>query len=188
MSSSARRETLGDFEERLEVHNGVVTPKETARYEHSDAQSGIAFALRGPYQRRPGAGGPGGWWIATEAEVAYRGWTFLHDLAGWRRERIPVKPSGAPVRDVPDWACEILSRNRRHDTVTKFDVLGAAGVRHSWLIDLEARELVVHRHEETGWIRVGAFIAAEPGMRARIEPFDEVELEVPLLFGDDPAD
>jgi Uma2 family endonuclease len=121
-------------------------------------------------------------------EVAYPGWTFLHDLAGWRCARIPTKPSGRPARERPDWVCEILSSNRRHDTVTKFDVLGEAAVGHSWLIDVDARELVVHRLEPAGWVRAGAYLATEPGLRARIEPFDAVELELGVLFGDDPTD
>jgi hypothetical protein len=80
-----------------------------------------------------------------------------------------------------------LSTNRTHDTVTKFEVLGAAGVSHYWLMDVDARELVVHRLERGSWVRVAAFVAAERGQRAQIEPFDSVELEVGVLFGDDPS-
>jgi Uma2 family endonuclease len=177
----------GDFDERVEVHGGQAIPKEAARYEHSDAQGGIAAALRGPFQRRPGSGGPGGWWIATEPEVAYQGWTFLHDLAGWRRDRVPNKPSGRPVREPPDWVCEILSTNRKHDTVTKFEVLKSAKVRHYWLVDVDARELVIHRLEDASWVRVNAYVANEPGQRVRLEPFDAEEIELGILFGDDPA-
>jgi Uma2 family endonuclease len=187
VSNPARRTLEGDEDERVEVHAGQAVPKEAAKYEHSDAQGGVAVAIRGPFHRRSGSGGPGGWWIATEAEVAYAGWTFLHDLAGCKRDRLKEKPSGRPVRVVPDWVCEILSSNRKHDTVTKFDVLGRAGVLHYWLIDVDARELVVHRLERTGWLRVGAFVAGEPGQRARIEPFDAEEIEVNVLFGDDPS-
>jgi Uma2 family endonuclease len=191
VSQPARTKPEGDFDERVEVHAGQLVPKEAARYEHSDAQGGIAAAVRGPFQRSGGPGGPGGWWIATEVEVAYPGWTFLHDLAGWKRDRVPKKPSGRPVRVAPDWVCEILSTNRKHDTVTKFDVLGAAGVRHYWLLDVDARELVVHKLDATKWIRVGAYVANEanePAQRARIEPFDAIELEVAVLFGDDPSE
>jgi Uma2 family endonuclease len=183
----ARAQSDGDQDERLELHAGQTVPKEAARYEHSDAQGGIAVAVRGPFQRRSGEGGPGGWWIATEVEVAYPSWTFLHDLAGWKRDRLPVKPTGRPVRDTPDWVCEILSTNRKHDTVTKFELLAQAGVRHYWLIDVDARELVVHRLEPAGWMRSAAFVATEPGQRARIEPFEAEEIEVAVLFGDDPS-
>jgi hypothetical protein len=182
-------EPESDVDERLEVHAGQHVPKEAARYEHSDAQLGVGSALRGPFQRPSGRGGsPGGWWIATEAEVTYPGWTFLHDLAGWKRDRVADKPTGRPVRVVPDWVCEILSTNRKHDTVTKFDVLGAAGVRHYWLLDVDARELVVHRLDGGKWTRVAAYVANEPGQRARIEPFDALELEIAVLFGDDPSE
>jgi Uma2 family endonuclease len=177
-----------DQDERLEVHAGQAVPKEVARYEHSDAQRGVTVAVGARFNRRPGVGGPGGWWIATEVEVAYPGWTFLHDLAGCRRERVSQKPSGRPVHHVPDWVCEILSSNRKHDTVTKFDVLGGAGVRHYWLIDVDARELVVHRLEQRGWVRAAAFVAAEPGARARVEPFEAEEIELGVLFGDDPSE
>lgn len=188
MGDAPRAKEDGDLDERLEVHGATSVPKESARYEHSDAQGGIAAALRLPFQRRSGVGGPGGWWIATEVEVAYPAWTFLHDLGGWRRERLPSKPTGRPVREAPDWVCEILSSNRRHDVVTKFDVLRRAGVRHYWLIDVDVRELVVHRLEGAGWVRVGAYFASEPGERARIEPFDAALLEVAVLFGDDPSE
>jgi Uma2 family endonuclease len=188
MADPAARRFDGDQDERLEHHAGQVVPKEAARYEHSDAQRGVTVAIGSPFNRRPGAGGPGGWWIATEVEVAYSGWTFLHDLAGWRRERVPQKPSGRPVRQVPDWVCEILSTNRKHDIVTKFEVLGTAGVGHYWLIDVDTRELVVHRLQQGSWLRALAFVAAEPGLRARIEPFDAEELELGVLFGDDPGD
>jgi Uma2 family endonuclease len=188
MGDAARREPIPDQDDdRVELHAGRLVPKEAARYEHSDAQRGIAAWLSVPFQR-PSGRGPGGWWLATEAEVAYPGWTFLHDLAGWRRDRVPAKPSGRPVNEAPDWVCEILSTNRRHDTVTKFEILGRAGVAHYWLVDVEARELVVHRLEQGRWVRVGAFVATEPGLRARIEPFDAIELEVAVLFGDDPTE
>lgn len=146
------------------------------------------MAVGAPFNRRVGGpGGPGGWWIATEAEVAYPGWTFLHDLAGWRRDRHAGKPSGRPAHERPDWVCEILSSNRKHDTVTKFEVLGRAGVSHYWLVDVDARELVVHRFETSGWVRVAAFVATDPGLCARIEPFESQEIEVATLFGDDPS-
>ena len=118
MGDAARAPDPGDEDERLELHGGQVTPKEAARYEHSDAQRGVAVAVGARFNRQPGGGGPGGWWIATEVEVEYPGWTFLHDLAGWRRDGLEAKPTGRPVRQVPDWVCEILSTNRKHDTVS----------------------------------------------------------------------
>ena len=36
-------------------------------------------------------------------------------------------------------------------------------------------------------VRAAAFVAPEAGERARIEPFEAEELEVAVLFGDDPS-
>ena len=33
---------------------------------------------------------------------------FRPDLAGWRRERAALRPTGRPIRIRPDWICEIL--------------------------------------------------------------------------------
>jgi Uma2 family endonuclease len=184
---SATRAPEIDPDSRLEVHAGRVVAKERPSFEHGHAQAGLVAALRGPFHR-PAKGTVGGWWLTVEAEIAYPGWTFLHDVAGWKRESLGSKPSGQPVYGPPDWVAEILGVNRRHDVVTKFDVLGQAGVRHYWLVDVDAREIVVHRREEQGWFRVGAFLASQPGERARIEPFDAVELEIGVLLGDDPAE
>jgi len=109
-------------------------------------------------------------------------------LFAWavQRARDPRATSTSGSRCTPDRP--YLSTNRKHDTVTKFDVLGRAGVRHYWLIDVDARELVVHRLEPAGWMRASAYVANEPGLRARIEPFEAEEIEVAVLFGDDPSD
>ncbi len=37
------------------------------------------------------------------------------DVAGWRRERSPERPSGMPVKLRPDWICEVLSPSNASD-------------------------------------------------------------------------
>jgi hypothetical protein len=34
---------------------------------------------------------------------------FVPDIAGWRRERMPVQPRVARVELTPDWVCEVPS-------------------------------------------------------------------------------
>jgi Uma2 family endonuclease len=49
------------------------------------------------------------WWILTEVSVAYDAHECpSHDLAGWRRVRLPRPPDGVIEID-PDWVCEIVS-------------------------------------------------------------------------------
>jgi hypothetical protein len=57
---------------RREVLRGVVVEKAAPTAEPADAQSYVALLVKGPFQRRPGgSGGPGGWWILTEADVEF---------------------------------------------------------------------------------------------------------------------
>jgi len=118
--------------------------------------------------------------------VAYpSGDCYLHDLAGWRRERVPRMPSGRPVTTLPDWVCETTSpSNWRHHTVVKFDTCFRHQVRNYWIMELDPRVLTVYRWHPDGWLRL---LAVEPGQRARLEPFEAVEFEVAVLFGDDPG-
>lgn len=172
-------------EKRYELIGGQIEQREAARFEHSDAQRGTAAWTGTLFQRKP-QGPTGGWWIATEAEVSYEsGECYIHDLAGWKRSRVPEKPSGRPVTIAPDWVCEILSPgNSRNDTVVKFETCFRHKVGHYWIMDVAERILTVYRWNPEGWLRL---MAVEPGGYARIEPFETVEFEVAVLFGDDPG-
>jgi len=68
--------------------------------------------------------------------------------------------------------------------VVKFDTCFRAEVGHFWILNVEHRVLTVYRWHPEGWLRL---LAAEPGRRARLEPFETVEFEVAVLFGDDPG-
>jgi Uma2 family endonuclease len=142
-------------------------------------------ALGGPFDRRGGgAGGPGGWWLATEVDIVLDGRGYRPDVAGWRRERMPSPGKERPVAIRPDWLCEIVSEsNRAVDTVTKLRRYHQAGVPHYWILDQVDRTLTVHRHTPDGYLVALRAVAEE---RVRAEPFDAIELQVAVLLGDDP--
>ena len=169
-----------------EVVAGVIVYKAVPTFDHGLAQGNIGESL-GSFKRRPRGGGPGGWWIVPEVEVEYEPHeVYRHDLVGWRRDRVPERPADWPVHARPDWACEVLSpSNWANDTVKKFATLQRHGGPHYWLVDLDRRVLTVFRLV-SGLYAVATH--AEPGERKRLEPFDALELEVAVLFGDDPAD
>jgi Uma2 family endonuclease len=56
-----------------------------------------------------GRGGPGAWWILDEPELHLGDDVLVPDLAGWRRERMPVIPDAAYFTLAPDWICEVAS-------------------------------------------------------------------------------
>lgn len=187
-----RRATRDDFfaipeEERFhELVDGELVRKADPSGEHGDAQGGVIAHVRPTYQRPPGPGGPGGWWFATEVEVELASGDVVRpDVAGWRRERVPARPTGSPVRDRPDWVCEVLSpSNARHDLVKKQRLYHHAAIGHYWIVDPRQATFEVKRWSAPGYVTV---LAAERGETVRAEPFDAIALEVGTLFGDDPS-
>jgi Uma2 family endonuclease len=192
MSQSARREaTLEDLwaipeaERFHELIGGELVEKAAPSGEHGDAQAGVVGALRGPFHRGPGRGGPGGWWIATEVEVLlFETDVVRPDIVGWRREHCPERPIGFPIKVRPDWICEVVSPNEaRRDTVVKLRLYARAGIPHYWIVDPRDSTLTVMRWSADGYI---TRLRAERGEVVRAEPFEAVEIAVGTLFGDDP--
>jgi Uma2 family endonuclease len=184
--SSATSETLialGDAP--CEVIHGVVVRKADPTAEHGDAQAGLVAALRPAFHRRQSDdNGPGGWWILSEVDVELERHEVVRpDLSGWRRERVPTRQVGRPVRERPDWVCEILSiSNAKADLVDKLEIYHRAEVPHYWIVDPATETLTVHR-----WTREGYLIALRAGRDAQVraEPFGAIELRIGALFGDE---
>ncbi len=169
-----------------ETIGGILVEREAARITHGVSQRRIGAGIDG-FDRRSSDGDiPGGWWIATEAAVEYDPREiYHHDLAGWRRERLPTLPAGGTVSLRPDWVCEIVSpSNWARDTVTKFRTLQAHGVPHYWIVDLEHGQLTVYRF---GGKVYEVAAVAQPGEKMRLEPFEALELDVSVLMGLDPG-
>jgi hypothetical protein len=146
------------------------------------AQFGLAAALT-PFRRRGGPGEPAGWWLMTEVEVLYAETEeiFRHDALGFRRERVRERPDGAPVRERPDWACEVLSTSTaRIDLVKRQRTLVKHGVPHYWLLDPENQTLMVLRLTEGGYLNV---LNDGVGDVVLAEPFEAVEIYVADIFG-----
>lgn len=194
MTSAApkRAATLDDFlaiAEDARFHEliaGNIVRKADPTGEHGGSQSGIVGWIQWPFQRPPGRGGPGGWWFATEVEILLAtGDVVRPDVCGWRRETCPERPTGFPVRQRPDWICEILSpSNASHDRVTKLRIYHQTVVGHYWIVDPREASLSVMRWSEAGYVTV---LAAGTGETVRAEPFDAIEIEVATLFGADPS-
>ena len=165
-------------DERVELIDGEIVRRPMARVDHGLAQGRTMVELS-PYDRRSG---PGGWWIATEVSVQYEPHECpTHDLAGWRRERMPRRPSGI-VDLVPDWVCEIVSPgHERKDTLTLFLLLQRHRVPYYWLIWPEDRTLIAYGIED-GRYRVVTTLTGES--RARVPPFDETELDLAYIVGE----
>jgi Uma2 family endonuclease len=167
---------------RAEIIHGAIVEKASPSAEHGVSQLSFGATLKRRFQRQPGGRWPGGWWFGTEIEVEYETHeVYLHDVVGWRRDRVPQLPSGRPVRARPDWTCELLSpSNAKRDLVDEFQVLHANQVPHYWIADPVEKTLIVHRWEPRGYL---VTLTASIGDVVRAEPFESVELRISVLFG-----
>jgi Uma2 family endonuclease len=170
-----------------EIIDGELVRKGMPTMRHGRAQLRLSSRVSGPYDRRPGRGGPGGWIFANEVEILFNEVQVLRpDVCGWRRERLPVLPDECPIGVRPDWVCEILSpSNPENDLLKKIRVYQRAQVPHYWILDPVAEALIVYRWTPEGFLLVASAGGDE---RVRAEPFDAVEICVRELVAIEEAD
>jgi Uma2 family endonuclease len=161
-----------------ELIDGQLTAMSRPAFRHSRSASILGGLLMNPFDR--GIGGPGGWWILDEPELHLGEDVVVPDLAGWRRERVPVFPD-VPWSDIaPDWVCEVLSPSTRaHDLGPKRRVYARAGVKHLWLLDPIAQVLEVFELTGEHWLLA---VTLHASGSAAVPPFDAVPFPLEALW------
>ncbi|MDB4962289.1 MAG: hypothetical protein JWP01_2288 [Myxococcales bacterium] len=166
-----------------EIINGELRLSPRPAIPHASVASALGEELGPPFKR--GKGGPGGWIILDEPELHLGEEDIVvPDLAGWRRERLPMLSEDAYFTLPPDWLCEVLSKStEKMDRAEKLPIYAAAGVGHVWLISTRLRMLEVLRLHEGKWLTLAVHRDDE---RIRAEPFDAIELDLSVLWSDLP--
>jgi Uma2 family endonuclease len=152
---------------------------------HGLASSSLGADLLGPFQR--GRGGPGGWWIIDEPELHFMidAEVDVPELAGWRRERMPLLPEGHRYTVVPDWICEVLSpSSESRDRQAKMPIYARFGVAYAWLVDPLAHTLESYALEAGTWRGIGRFAGTE---LVAVAPFEAVPLDLGGLWMPSPS-
>jgi Uma2 family endonuclease len=158
---------------RLHLH-----PRPASR--HARASFRIAGRLDDPFQG--GVGGPGGWHFAIEPELHLGPDVLVPDLAGWRRERMPVFPDTPAFDLAPDWVCEVLSPGtRRFDLTEKRELYRLNAVAHLWLVDPDARTLEAFTLTSGAWTLTAAFQDTDA---IRAAPFEAITFPLNALWPD----
>ncbi|MCB9795487.1 MAG: Uma2 family endonuclease [Alphaproteobacteria bacterium] len=176
----ARYEDLLELPDNVvgEIIDGVVHASPRPASPHARASTILGGDLSGPFDR--GRGGPGGWWILFEPELHLGPDVLVPDLAGWRRERMPVFPSVPWFELAPDWVCEVLSPSTAAmDRARKLPLYAQAGVRWMWLVDPILRTVEVLDLSGEAWTLVAVH---EGEVAVRLPPFDAIELDLGGLW------
>ncbi len=154
--TDSRRATYQDVldappDKVAEVVDGTLYIFDRPALLHARAGSGVMSAINPPFDY--GRGGPGGWWIVYEPQVHLGEDIVVPDIAGWRRERMPVFPDTAYTTLAPDWVCEVLSPStRKFDLGDKSAVYARAGVGYIWFVDPIARSLEANVLRGGKWV------------------------------------
>lgn len=164
-----------------QIIDGVLYTHTRPASPHLVVASRLGSMLMPPFDR--GLGGPGGWVILDEPElhVGRRPDILVPDLAGWRRERMPVVESAPWFGLVPDWACEVLSPGTaRIDRMLKLPIYARERVEFVWIVDPVERSIEVFRLEDGRWSLVSVVGEGDP---IGVAPFEAVPLDLAYLWG-----
>ncbi len=176
------KDLLQSNDERVELMNGEIIKRPMARSEHALIQSSLSDEVS-VFKRK---NGPGGWWIMTEISVAYSEHQCpSHDLAGWRKQRAPHRPTGI-MKVIPDWVCEITSPgHERKDLFHHFLLLQRSKVSHYWVISPEDKTLLAYQlvHDKYAVVFSVECRQQQDFEKVRIPPFEETEIDLSYVFG-----
>lgn len=141
---------------------------------HARAATVLVTDLIGEFDGPLGGNRPGGWWLLIEPELHFGTDVLVPDLAGWRRERMPVLPDVAAFTLAPDWVCEVISPSTASiDRARKLRVYARAGVAHCWIVDPRVRTIETYRLERGMWVVAATYGGDDP---IHAEPFDATAL------------
>ncbi len=158
---------------RLHLHPRPAMP-------HAAAASALGEELGPPFKR--GRGGPGGWILLDEPELHFGDDILVPDLAGWRRERLPVLPAEPYVTLAPDWVCEVLSPSTaKVDRAEKLPIYARESVRYVWLVDPLQRTLEALRLDGGHYTLLGVHKDDDV---VNAEPFEVFDLGLSVLWAD----
>ena len=161
-----------------EVIGGALYTHPRPAMPHARASSGLGATLAGPFDY--GRGGPGGWWIVDEPELHLGEHIVVPDLAGWRRQRMPVFPDTAYCELAPDWVCEVLSpATRTLDRGEKQSIYAREAVGHMWFVDPDAQTLEAFELRGGRWILLDALSG---NASVGLPPFDAIRFDLGDLW------
>jgi Uma2 family endonuclease len=162
-----------------EIIDGVLYLSPRPAVEHGIATTELVTDLNTTL--RKARGGPEGCWFVVEPELHFGEDVLVPDIAGWRQSRMPNAPTGPFSTLAPDWLCETLSPSTaKLDRTKKLRVYARERVQYVWLVDPGRKRLEALRLRGSSWVTQATYRAHD---RVREEPFDSVEIDLAVLWG-----
>jgi Uma2 family endonuclease len=135
---------LPEAEFGIELIDGVVLPRQSSTYLHSQSLTELMFRLRDDQDMR------GGYWTLTLDLYISPYNVFAPDLMFFLPDNQPG-PDEAPVTRMPEIVVEIISEETRYrDTIRKRSAYAERGIAEYWIVDPIQRWMVVNIRNEDG--------------------------------------
>jgi len=180
LKKKATYDDLREVPERFvaEIFDGELYASPRPAIPHARASSVLGALLGVPFDQ--GRDGPGGWFMLAEPELHFGNDVLVPDIAGWRRERLPVLPDHAFLTLAPDWVCEVISPSTEAlDRGKKLHSYAREGVQHAWLVHPLQQSLEVLSLDHGAWARLGRY---QGRAAVRAVPFEAVGLDLGALW------
>ncbi len=160
-----------------EILGGKIRYKTMARFSHAETIDDMRRQLPSNRDGTP----PDGWWIATDVDARLSDSAYVKpDLSGWRKSSLAARPVEWPVRQLPDWVCEVMSRSTQaYDRGEKAAAYAAASVPWYWIVDPDERTVEVLELVNGRWTICGVYT---DGAVLTLPPFDQTVVTVSDLF------
>ena len=176
------QDLLDSPDENVELINGEIQKRPMARADHAMVQSSLSDEFVSLKRKSDS----GGWWIMTEVSVRYNEHNCpSHDLAGWRKENYPTRPSGM-MTVKPDWVCEITSPgHERKDLLANLLLLQGQTVPYYWVISPEDKTLIAYELADGHYRLVYSLNFSQETVTGKqfIAPFLDCGIDLAYIFG-----
>jgi Uma2 family endonuclease len=98
---------------------------------------------------------------------------------------MPQFPQNHVFAIPPDWICEVVSPSSgRLDRIKKMPIYARQGVAHAWIVDPLQQTLEAFANGDGSWRVIATHSENEV---VRIAPFEEIEIDLTLLWGAPPS-
>lgn len=174
--------------QRAEFLRGQILQKALPSGEHSGAQSDFLRTLLPLFSRRQRGDGSGGWWIRAEVSILLASCqeVVTPDMVGWKRDRVLQAPKGFPVKELPDWVCEVAISTLKTDSREKLRAYEAESIPFYWIVDALHQRLIVFQNIDGHLLQTRELYSSDAWQK--IPPFDAIEISMASLFGEDSED